>query len=243
MTYGAAVAVGDLAGVVVEVAGTVVHAVVAQVVTNQLDLKVQVGVGGGHVLEHGEPGGTGAVANTQVHGGPVTDGLGAIAPLATLLNGDTLVVDIVLSGSGLALPLEVLGTVGAGQRALAARGRVERDGLGLGAGVVGTANGNLLGQLVANHDAASTGDTDLLGEVGVGEVQLAILALETTNGLAGGTLGAGPLGLLVARRAGVRAHGVVVAGVAGDSGDNVTHQVTDEGNVLNTGPAAEAKVV
>ena len=114
-TYSAAVARGDQAGVVVEVAGTIVAAVVAEVVTDKLDLEVEVGAGGGLVLEHGQPDGAGREADTQVHGGPVADGLGAVTPLAALLGGNTLVVDVVLSGGDLALPLEVGGTVGAGQ--------------------------------------------------------------------------------------------------------------------------------
>lgn len=239
----AAVAVGDQTLVIVEVAVAVVAAVVAEVVTNQLDLEVKVGIGGGLVLEHGEPGGAGTVANTEVHGSPVTDGLGAVTPLATLLGGNTLVVDVVLSGGSLALPLEVGGTVGAGQRVAAAGRSEERNRLRLSTGVVSTANRDVLGQLVADVDTTSTGDTDLLGESGVGEVELAVLALKTTNGLAGGTLGSGPLGLLVTSRAGIRAHGAAGAGLAGDSGDNVTDHLVHEGNVLDTRPATDAEVV
>lgn len=109
--------------------------------------------------------------------------------------------------------------------------------------VIGTANGNLLVKLVVALDTTSTLNAKLLGKVGVGEVELAVTALKTTNGLAGGTLGAGPLGLLVTSRAGVRAHTTRVAAVTGDSGDDGAHQLVDDRNVLDTRPATEAKVV
>lgn len=92
-------------------------------------------------------------------------------------------------------------------------------------------------------DTTNTLNAKLLGKVGVGEVELVVTALKTTNGLAGGTLGAGPLGLLVTSRAGVRAHTTRVAAVTGDSGDNGAHQLVDDRNVLDTRPATEAKVV
>ena len=92
-------------------------------------------------------------------------------------------------------------------------------------------------------DTTNTLNAKLLGKVGVGEVELAVTALKTTNGLAGGTLGAGPLGLLVTSRAGVRAHSARVAGVTSDSGDDGAHQLVDDRNVLDTRPATEAKVV
>lgn len=241
-TYSAAVARGDQAGVVVEVAGTVVAAVVAKVVTDKLDLEVEVGAGGGLVLEHGQPGGAGRVADTKVHGGPVADGLGAVTPLAALLVGDTLVVDVVLSGGGLTLPLEVGVAVGAGQGMGLTSKSVERNGLGLGTGVVGTANGDLVAELVADVDTASAGNAEsVVGRVG--EVELAVLALQTTNRLASSALSGGPLGLLVAGRAGVRAHSAASAGVASDGGHDRAHDLIGQGDVLDTGVTAETQVV
>lgn len=241
-TYSAAVARGDQAGVVVEVAISVIAAGVAQVVTNQLDLEVKVGTGGRLVLEHGQPGGAGRVANTQVHRGPVTDGLGAVTPLATSLGGNALVVDVVLSGGGLALPLEVGGTVGAGQGVLLSSESGQRNGLGLSTGVVGTANCNLGAEVVANVDTTSTLNAESF-VFSVGEIELAVLALQTTDGLASGTLGGGPLGLLVTGGTGVRAHGAAGARVTGDSGHDLADHGVGNGDVLDTRVTTEAEVV
>ena len=109
--------------------------------------------------------------------------------------------------------------------------------------VISTANGNLLVKLVVALDTTNTLHAKLLGKVGVGEVELAVAALETTNGLAGGTLGAGPLGLLVTSRARVGAHGTSVATVTSDGSDDIADQLVHEGNVLDTRPATKAKVV
>ena len=87
-----------------------VFAGTAKVVTLDLDVKVELLGGGGRVLEDRKPFAV-VLANTKVDRGPVADGLAAITPLATLLLRGTGRVDIVLSRSGLALPLVVGGTI------------------------------------------------------------------------------------------------------------------------------------
>lgn len=111
--------------------------------------------------------------------------------------------------------------------------------------VVGTANSNLLANVVLDLNTTNALNAKLLGKVGVGQVKLAVLALETTDGLTSGTLGAGPLGLLVTSRASVRAHGVTVTAVTRDGRDNVVDHLLDyvSGDVLDTRPATKAEIV
>lgn len=47
--------------------------------------------------------------------------------------------------------------------------------------VVGTADSNLLANVVLNVNTTNTLNAKLPGEVGVGQVKLAVLALETTD--------------------------------------------------------------
>jgi hypothetical protein len=241
MTYSATAVATD--GTVGVVEGTIlVTALIAEVVTDKLDVEIERLVGGRGVGEDGQELSGASVTDTQVDGSPVTDGLGAIAPLATLLGGHTLGVNVVLGGGGLALPVEVGVTVGTGQVVSVTGGSVERNGLRLGTGVVSTANSNISGHLVLDVNTANTRNAKLL-VVLVGEVELAVLALKTTNGLAGGSLGGGPLGLLVTRGTGVRAHGTVVALITSNSGNDVADEIIDESNVLDARVTTEAKVV
>jgi hypothetical protein len=115
--------------------GGVVLAGSAEVVTLDLDAVVELLVGGRAVLEDGQPLAV-VLANTKVDGSPVADGLAAITPLATLLGRDTLGVDVVLSGSGLALPLVVGLTVRAGQGLELRVAQAKRDGLRFGTCIV-----------------------------------------------------------------------------------------------------------
>jgi len=241
ITYSAtAVATDGTLGVI---EGTIlVTALIAEVVTDKLNVEIESLGGGRGVGENGQELSGAGVADTQVDGSPVTDGLRAIAPLATLLNGHTLGVDVVLGGGGLALPVEVGVTVGTGQVVGVTGGGGERDGLRLGTGVVSTANGNIVGHLVLDVDTANSRNAELLVLL-VGKVELAVLALKATNGLTGGSLGVGPLGLLVTGRASVRAHGTVVALIASDGGHDIAYQIIDESDVLDTGETTKAKVV
>lgn len=109
--------------------------------------------------------------------------------------------------------------------------------------VVGTANSDLLAHGVLDVDTSNTLNAKLLGQRLIGKVELAVLALNTTNGLAGRTLGAGPLGLLVSGGAGIGAHGSGNAGVAGNTGNDGVDNLVDDGHVLDTGPTTKAKVV
>lgn len=241
MTYCATAVTTDGAVGVVEGA-ILVAALVAEVVSNELDIEVELLGGGRGVGEDGEELSGAGVADTQVDGSPVTDGLGAIAPLATLLSRHTLGVNVVLGRGGLAFPVEVGVAVGASQGVSVTRGGGKRNGLRLGTGVVSTANGDVSGHLVLDVDTANTGDTELL-VLGVGKVQLSVFTLETTNGLASGALGGGPLGLLVTGRASVRAHSTVVALITSDGGHNIADKVIDQGNVLDTGVTTQTEVV
>lgn len=128
-TYSATGVVGARLGV----EGTVlVLARTAEVVTLDLHVEVKLGGGGRAVLEQRKPLAI-VVTDTKVDRGPVTDRRAAVTPLATSLGGNTLGVNIVLSGSGLVLPLVVGGAVGASQGVKFAVGSdSERDGLGFG---------------------------------------------------------------------------------------------------------------
>jgi hypothetical protein len=84
----------------------------------------------------------------------------------------------------------------------------------------------------------------------VGLVKLAVLAEKTTNGLTSQALGRGPVGLLVAGRAGVRAvHtlGAAVAASAVGVGDGLdvgqAKEGASEAGRLDTSPTTKAEVV
>jgi hypothetical protein len=85
MTYSAtAVATNGTLGVI---EGTIlVAALIAEVVTDKLYVEVEFLGSGRGVGEDGQELSGAGVADTQVDGSPVTDGLGAITPLATLLS-------------------------------------------------------------------------------------------------------------------------------------------------------------
>lgn len=95
----------------------------AQVVTNNLDVEVKVGVSGGLVLEDGDPGRAVLLSNTDVERSPVANVFALAAPLAGPLGGNALGVDVVLSRSGHALPAVVFTSIRAGERVGGAWGR------------------------------------------------------------------------------------------------------------------------
>ena len=99
--------------------------------TAELDIVVKLLGGGGAVLEDGQPLAV-VDTNTKVDRGPVADGLRAVTPLAALLGGNTLGVNVVLSRGNLALPLVVGLAVRASQGLERVVAKVKRDGLGLG---------------------------------------------------------------------------------------------------------------
>jgi hypothetical protein len=96
--------------------------------------------------------------------------------------------------------------------------------------------------LILDVDTANASNAELL-VAGVGEVELAVLALKTTNRLTGGSLGRGPLGLLVTRGASVRAHGTTVALIASDGGHDVADEIIHKSDVLDTRVTTETQVV
>lgn len=102
-------------------------------VTSNLDCVIQLVVGGGRVLEDGDPSAATSVSNANVERGKVTH-LGARSgPLACLLVRDACRVDIVLSAGLLAEPVVVLLLNGTGDILGLARLGIERNSLRLGA--------------------------------------------------------------------------------------------------------------
>lgn len=102
-----------------------------EMVTLDLDVEVELLGCGRAVLEERQPLAV-VLADTHVERSEVTNGLAAIAPLATLLVGNTLRVDVVLSRGRLALPVEVLLGVRAGQGLQIVVAKGQRDSLGFG---------------------------------------------------------------------------------------------------------------
>lgn len=229
---GAVLAVGVLAGT-------------AHVVTLELNGELKLSVSGGRVLEDGQPGTAVAETNTQVHGGEVAPGVGVRAPLAGILHGNTGGVDVVLSASLATLPVVVVVGVGAGQRVGLARHGVERNSLALSTGVVGTADGDVLAKLVLDLDLdlVSARHAKLAGHGGVGQVELATLAVDTTNGLASSTLVRRPLGLLVASGAGVGAVSTLSAALAGKGSLDVGVAAHETARLLNASPTTKTHPV
>lgn len=237
----ALVQVGTTAVLAVGVLAGAAHAV-----TLDLDGEVKLLVRGRGVLEDREPCGTIAVADTKVERSEVTPWVGGGAPLAGLLDRDTGWVDVVLSGGAGSLPLVVVVGRWAGQVGGRAWLSVDWDGLRLGARVVSTANSNVLRELVLDEDGdlLSTLHAEALGHAWVGEMELAVLALDTSNRLASRALSGGPLRLLVTRWAGV---GAVVAlrarSTRGDSLDVGEATSNLAGAVLDTGPSTKTEPV
>ena len=241
-TYCATAVAADGTIGVVELA-VLVTALIAETVTLKLNIEVKSLGGGRGVGEDGEELSRLGVTDTKVDRSPVTDVLAAVTPLTTLLSRHTLGVDVVLSGGDLALPEEVFVTIGASELVDSTRGRGERNGLGLGTGVISTANRNAFGHLVLDVDTTDTRNAKLL-IIRVGEVELVVgLTLKATNGLASATLGGRPLGLLVSRRASVRAHGTVVALIASNGGNDIANHIIEETDVLDTRVTTKTKVV
>lgn len=234
----------------------------AEIVTLNLDVEIQLDLGGGAVLEQRKPLAI-VLANAKVERSPVADGDAGGAPLAGLLGGVTLGVDVVLSGGGLALPLEVGLTVWAGQGNDFSIDGVKRDCLGFGAcegsqsgevhdirgeisaeltRVVGAANSDAVTKGVLYIDTTNARNAKLLRKARVCEVQLAAPALKTSNRLAGSALGRRPLRLLIAGRASVGAHSTIRALVTSDSSDDVGDKLTDDADILDTRPTLQPKV-
>ena len=218
----------------------------AHAITLDLDGEVELLVRGRGVLKDREPGGTVAVAVTKVERSEVTPWVGGGPPLAGLLDRDTGWVNVVLSGSAGSLPLVVV----VGRWASQVAGRtwlgVDWDGLRFGTRVVSTAHSDVLRELVLNKDGdlLSTLHAEALGHAWVGEMELAILALNASNGLASRALGGGPLRLLVTRWAGVGAVVALRAGpTRGDSLDVGEATSNLAGAVLDTGPSTKIKPV
>lgn len=221
-------------------------------IAGDLDSKIQLLARGGQILENRQPGRTVAIPDTEVQRGEVAPGVGVGAPLAGVVDGDAGRVDVVLGRGVAALPLVVVVGVRAGEVAGGAGLGVDGDGFGFGARVVGAADGDVGGEFVLDDDVdlVGAGHAELVGHAGVGEPELAVLALDAADGLAGGALGGGPLRLLVSSGAGVGAEGALGAaaaaraGVGGD-GLDVGEAATlgERARGLDTGPATETHPV
>jgi hypothetical protein len=217
-------------------------------ITLDLHVEVEDGGGGRGVGEDGDiSNAVVALANTNVNRGPVTSTVRARlgVPGAGIIDRNAHVVDVVLSGGGLALPLVVGRRDRVGERVLAAGCGLERNDHGLVAGIVGTADGSALGEHVLDINTA--GALLAKGRVALaGKLKVAVaVAVETTDRLTSGTLGLlGPLSLLVARRASVRAQHARLAR-AGDGllvvvDGNTLHELT---NLGKSGPSGQANPV
>jgi hypothetical protein len=111
-----------------------------QVVALDLNGAGILGVGRGGVLEDGQPGLASAVADAKVDGCEVSKRLGGITPLAGLRSSIPGRVEVVLGRCGLALP-GVVGTgIWDGNVLSLTWLELDGNGLGLSAGVVGTAD-------------------------------------------------------------------------------------------------------
>lgn len=233
----------------------------AKVVTYDLDVEVELLVGGRGVLEDREPFAV-VLADTEVDGGPVTGVTGAVTPLAALLSRNTGRVDVVLGGGGLALPVVVSLTVGASQVLGLAVVKAEGNGFTFSTcsytlakaqpvisdnprltRVVSAAHSDVLADSVLDLNTTHTRDTKLVGKLLVGQIKLATLTLDSTNGLASAALLLGPLGLLVTSGAGVRAHVARAARPALDCSIDLAENSIDPVERLDTSPATKAKVV
>lgn len=127
---------------------------------------------------------------------------------------------------------------------------VDGDGHLLVTGVVGSADGDVLGHFVLNEDVdlGGTGSAEGLN-VGIRLVELSALAEETADGLTGCSLHRGPLVLQVTGGAGVRAvrtlETAASAGAlsSGDSEDGVETLLKDVARLLDGCPASDVEPV
>lgn len=223
-----------------------------EAITRNLDSKIQLLARRRQILENRQPSGAVTISDAQVQRGEVAPGVRVGAPLAGVVDGDAGGVDVVLGRGVAALPFVVVVGVRAGEVAGGAGLGVDGDGFGFGARVVGAADGDVGGEFVLDDDVDFVGarHAELVGHAGVREAELAVLALDAADGLAGGALGGGPLRLLVSSGTGIRAVGTLGAaaaaraGVRGD-GLDVGEAATlgERAGGLDTSPATETHPV
>ena len=160
-----------------------VLAAAGNVVANDLDAEVKLCGRGRRILENRQPCGTGAVTDTEVERSEVAPWVVLSAPLASVLDRDTLRVNVVLRGGVATLPVVVVVGVWAGEVASRAWLCVEWNGLSLSAWVVSAADSHVLAKLVLDQDGdlVSAPHAERLGHGRVGELQLAVLAKDTAN--------------------------------------------------------------
>lgn len=219
----------------------------AQTFAADLNVEVEGSIGGGRVAEDGQEGGAIAVhSDTDNDWSPVAARVGVRGgrPNAAFLLGAALVVDIVLSGGWLALPLEVGVLVRVGQGDGSTGVGESGNDHGLGAGIICPAGSDLVGELILDDDTAHTRLAEL-SAARAAQFEVAVrVAVQATNGLAGGALAGWPLSLLVAVGASIRAEGIGLAGGASNTADDVADGCGAwdiVGNLLNARPAVLVK--
>ena len=123
----------------------------------------------------------------------------------------------------------------------------ERDGL---TRIVSTADRCDIAKFVLNKYVSGPLDAELRGQLGVGEVELAVgSAHKTSDGLLVDALLAWPLGFLESWRAGIRAHcsktvsALAEWGISSDGGNDFGDEFAFDFHVLDTGPAANVHPV
>src|ERR1700759_4605927 len=108
----------------------------------QLDRALVLGIGGGRVLEDGQPGDAALGSDAEVDGGVVADVATWASPLASRGGWGSDRVQEVLRGSRPALPLIVRTSVWDSELFGLARLELDGDGLGFSARVIRAADGN-----------------------------------------------------------------------------------------------------
>lgn len=129
----------------------------------KLDSTLVLRGGGRLVLEDGKPGLAVLVANTEVDRSPVTLVGTSSSPLATILCRSADRIEVVLSRGRLAGPLVIRIGVGVGDLFSLSRLQFDRDGLGFGAGIVSSADGDHATGLVGSLNTTLTRNTQALG--------------------------------------------------------------------------------
>lgn len=178
-----------------------------------------------------EVGNASGVTSTEVQRSPVTDTSRSRTPSTSLLLRNTSIVDIVLSRSLHASPVEVVVRVDTGQR----RGRAwvnnGWDNHVLGTRVISLTDGNTARQLRADNSFVNTSLTQVLGIL-VGSVQETTLTDQTTHGNTVTRLVAWPLSLGHTWLTGIRA----VRALS-------TRTTSRSVRVVDTRPTTESQVV
>lgn len=113
--------------------------------------------------------------------------------MAAVLCRDTNRIEVILSGGGLASPLVVRIGIRVSKRLGLTGLNLNWNSLRFGTRVVSSADGNHRASFVGGLDTTLARNTQALGQRWVGKMKLAVLALNTTDGLTGSALCCRPL--------------------------------------------------